>query len=170
MNVLEDLLIITAQCNNFGNIQVIVMQAFYGDVHKVHINQSTDLHTSVTIPVEKSGEYQVSIFAIREGIGILDSDLLHIERVTLTEVIKATSNDAVTPTTTPTTTNTTSTQSEGIIPRVKKWTSRRVSNSIIIIAGGGGRGGGRHFYELSQGGVHRQMKIAIVNWRMRGMA
>ena len=32
-----------------------------------------DLHTPVTVPVERDGEYQVSIFAIREGMGILGS-------------------------------------------------------------------------------------------------
>ena len=30
-----------------------------------------DLHTPVTVPVERDGEYQVSIFAIREEMGIL---------------------------------------------------------------------------------------------------
>ena len=41
------------------------------EVHKLYINQSMDLHTPVTVLVERDGEYKVSIFAIREEIGIL---------------------------------------------------------------------------------------------------
>ena len=54
-------------------IQVIVQSTNVSEVHKLYINQSMDLHTPVTVPVERDGEYQVFIFAIREGIGILGS-------------------------------------------------------------------------------------------------
>ena len=40
-----------------------------------------DLHTPVTVAVERDGKYQVSIFAIREGIGILDSVVIYEELV-----------------------------------------------------------------------------------------
>ena len=43
------------------------------EVHKLHISQSTDLQTPVTVEVEESGMYQVAIFAIREGTGIVGS-------------------------------------------------------------------------------------------------
>ena len=43
------------------------------EVHKLHINQSMDLQTPVTIEVEESGMYQVAIFAVREGTGIVGS-------------------------------------------------------------------------------------------------
>ena len=54
-----------------AGIQVIVQSANVSEVHKLYVNQSMDLHTPVTVPVERDGEYQVSIFAIREGMGIL---------------------------------------------------------------------------------------------------
>ena len=39
------------------------------EVHKLYVNQSMDLHTSVIVSVD----YNVSIFAINEGMGILGS-------------------------------------------------------------------------------------------------
>ena len=54
-------------------ILVIVQPTNVSEVHKLYLNQSMDLDTPVTVPVERDGEYQVSIFAIREGIGILGS-------------------------------------------------------------------------------------------------
>ena len=54
-----------------AGIQVIVQSASVSEVHKLYVNQNMDLHTSVTVPVERDEEYQVSIFAIREGMGIL---------------------------------------------------------------------------------------------------
>ena len=48
------------------------------EVHKLHVNQSMDLHTQVTVPVERDGEYQVSIFAIRKGMGILASTMPYV--------------------------------------------------------------------------------------------
>ena len=50
---------------------MIVQSTNVSEVHKLYVNQSMDLHTPVTVPVERDGEYQVSIFAIREGMGIL---------------------------------------------------------------------------------------------------
>ena len=49
-------------------------------VHILYINKSTDLQTPVTVEVE-NGIYQVTIFAIRNNVGILDSHVLHVEEV-----------------------------------------------------------------------------------------
>ena len=49
------------------------------EVHKLHINQSMDLQTPVTVEVEESGVYQVTIFAIREGTGIVGRS--YVEKV-----------------------------------------------------------------------------------------
>ena len=52
---------------------MIVQSTNANEVHKLYIAQSKDVDTPVTVPVERDGEYQVSIFAIREGMGILGS-------------------------------------------------------------------------------------------------
>ena len=65
-----------------AGIQVIVQSTNASEVHKLYVNQSMDLHTPVTVPVERDGEYQVSIFAIREVTGILDSSV-HYRGVTV---------------------------------------------------------------------------------------
>ena len=69
-----------AECNypnssSAAGIQVIVQSTNVSEVHKLYVNQSMDLHTPVTVPVERDGEYRVSIFAIREGMGILVSNM-----------------------------------------------------------------------------------------------
>ena len=64
-------------------IQVIVQSTNVSEVHKLFVNQSMDLHTPVTIAVERDGEYRVSIFIIREGTGILGSNA-YSELVTVT--------------------------------------------------------------------------------------
>ena len=51
--------------------QMIAQQGNSSEV--VHSNQSMDLQTPVTVEVEESGVYQVTIFAIREGTGIVGS-------------------------------------------------------------------------------------------------
>ena len=59
-------------------IQVIVQSTNVSEVHKLYVNQSIDLHTPVTVPVERDGKYRVSIFAIREGMGILVSTMQYM--------------------------------------------------------------------------------------------
>ena len=71
-------LLIWALCNlpnrSFAaGIQVIVQSTNVSEVDKLYVNKSMDLHTPVTVPVERVGEYHISIFAIREGMGILES-------------------------------------------------------------------------------------------------
>ena len=50
---------------------MIAQSSNSSEVHKLHVNQSIDLQTPVTVKVEESGMYQVTIFAIREGTGIV---------------------------------------------------------------------------------------------------
>ena len=71
-------LLIWALCNLPGSsfaagIQVIVQSTNVSEVHKLYVNQSMDLNTPVAVPVERDGKYHISIFAIREGMGILES-------------------------------------------------------------------------------------------------
>ena len=66
-------------CSSFAaGIQVIVQSTNVSEVHKLYVNQSMDLHTPVTVPVERGGEYRVSIFAIRNGTGILGSTVQYM--------------------------------------------------------------------------------------------
>ena len=67
--------LIWAECGHYSSfvdgIQVVVQSTNVSKVHKLYVNQSMDLHAPVTVPVERDGEYHVSIFVIREGMGIL---------------------------------------------------------------------------------------------------
>ena len=79
--------LILAECSHPNSsfatgIQVIVQSTSVSEVHKLYINQSMDLQTPVTVPVERDGEYLVFIFAIREGMGILGSSIQY-ESVTV---------------------------------------------------------------------------------------
>lgn len=56
-----------------AGFQVIAQIKNTGEFHKLYVSQSMDLYTPVTVPVEKNGEYQVSIFVIRDRTGILYS-------------------------------------------------------------------------------------------------
>ena len=70
---------------------MIIQSTNVSEVHKLYVNQSVDLHTPVTVPVERDGEYQVSIIAIREGMGILESGVGYTQQVMMhTSVIMST--------------------------------------------------------------------------------
>ena len=43
------------------------------EVHKLHVNQSMDLQTPVTVQVEESGVYLITIIPITEEAGIVGS-------------------------------------------------------------------------------------------------
>ena len=80
--------LIWAECSHpdssfAAGIQVIVQSTNVSEVHKLYVNQSMDLHTPVTVPVERNGGYHVSIFAIREGLGILGSTMQYTEYETV---------------------------------------------------------------------------------------
>ena len=92
--------LIQAECSHPNSsfadgIQVIVRSTNVSEVHKLYVNQSTDLHTPVTVPVERDGEYQVSIFAIREGMGILGSGVEYTEHVTVHTPVMAIESNTV---------------------------------------------------------------------------
>ena len=65
--------LILAVCMNMNGFQMIVQSAHFSEVHKLHINQSMDFQTPVTVEMEESGVYQVTIFEI------LDSNATHVE-------------------------------------------------------------------------------------------
>ena len=60
-----------------SGLQVIVQLSNASEVQKLYSNQSMDPHTPVTVEVERDGLYQVTIFPIREGRGILDSTAVY---------------------------------------------------------------------------------------------
>ena len=68
---------------NMNGFQMIVQSTHFNKVHKLHINQSMDLQTPVTVEVEESGVYQVTIL---KNIGILDSNGTYVEYVKSTPV------------------------------------------------------------------------------------
>ena len=61
--------------------QMIAQLNDSSEVHKLHVNQSIDLQTPVTVEVEETGMYQVAIFAIREGTGIVGSYVVYTGNV-----------------------------------------------------------------------------------------
>ena len=70
--------LIFAECTPINNalvtgFQMIAQSSNSSQVHVLYNNQSTDLQTPVTVEVEESGTYQVTIFSMREGTGIVGS-------------------------------------------------------------------------------------------------
>ena len=78
------------------------------EAQKLYVNQSMDPHTPVTVEVERDGLHQVTIFPIREGRGILDSNAEHL-LVLVTYYPTTTTTTTTTTATTATTTTTTTT-------------------------------------------------------------
>ena len=52
-------------------------------VHRLHVNKTTDLNTQLSVVVEESGTYQVTIFPIRGDRGIVDSNVEYSGQVTV---------------------------------------------------------------------------------------
>ena len=67
---------------DMSGFQMIVQSANSSEVHKLHVSQSMDFQTPVTVEV-KNGIYQVTIL---ERIGILDSNASHVEYVMSTPI------------------------------------------------------------------------------------
>jgi hypothetical protein len=61
-----------SNCSLVTGFQVIAQLGEASEVHTLHVNQSTDLQTPVTISAERDGEYWVSIFAISGENGIME--------------------------------------------------------------------------------------------------
>ena len=55
--------------------QVIAQLSNSSEVHRLYANKTTDRQIQVSVLVEENGLYQVTIFAIRGGRGIVDSSL-----------------------------------------------------------------------------------------------
>ena len=67
---------------DMSGFQMIVQSANSSEVHKLHVSQSMDFQTPVTVEV-KNGIYQVTIL---ERIWILDSNASHVEYVMSTPI------------------------------------------------------------------------------------
>ena len=89
-------------CAVSDNVEVIVMDCTYptnsqasgfqviaqqisnsSQVHKLYVEQTT--HTTAIVEVEETGVYQVSIFPLRQGTGILDSYVEYTKQVSVVE-------------------------------------------------------------------------------------
>ncbi len=55
--------------------QMIAQLSNSSEVHRLYANKTTDRQTLASVVVEENGLYQVTIFAIREGSGIVDSSV-----------------------------------------------------------------------------------------------
>ena len=76
-------LVISMHCSHLSMVtgyQVIAQFSDVSKVHKLYVNQSTDPQSEVIVPVERAGEYQVSVFDI-SGMGILSSSAVYTQQV-----------------------------------------------------------------------------------------
>ena len=77
---------IEAQCTYPSNSPATGFQMIAGSSdHKLYVEQTT--HTTATVEVEETGVYQVSIFPLREGTGILDSNVEYTQQVTISNLV-----------------------------------------------------------------------------------
>ena len=72
--------IIEAECvyssdPSITGFQVIAQKISSSNIHKILTNQTRNRQTLVTIQTDANGTYEVVIFAVREGSGILHSDV-----------------------------------------------------------------------------------------------
>lgn len=66
--------------------QIMAQLQESSQVHKLYVNQTSSLLPNTTsVEVEENGLYQVAIFAIREAVGIVGSEVEHLEEVLATE-------------------------------------------------------------------------------------
>lgn len=63
--------------------QLIAQPSNSSRVHKLSVTQTRDRQSPATIQVDESGTYQVTIFPIREGTGILYTNVEYTEKVVL---------------------------------------------------------------------------------------
>ena len=77
--ITTDVYVIRVWCTVSDNLQVIVQSI--ADHNVLHVNRSVSHRTPVTVPVERDGEYLVSIVAIMNGTGILGSTVQHVKLV-----------------------------------------------------------------------------------------
>lgn len=67
-----------------------VMAHLVTNNEKLYINHSVSPETPVTVSVERDGEYLVSIFSVREGMGMLGSGEGYSQLVMVTPLIVST--------------------------------------------------------------------------------
>ena len=80
-NVESSLQTLQARWPLMPGFQVIAQLTNASELQKLYVNQSMDPYTPVTVEVERDGLYQVTIFPMREGRGILDSRVECTEHV-----------------------------------------------------------------------------------------
>lgn len=72
---------IRVKCNAIKTgFQVIARLHNASQVHKLYVNHTIG-QNEVTVTVERNGEYQISVFAISEGIGIVESTVQFMDLV-----------------------------------------------------------------------------------------
>ena len=82
--------VISTMCSYSGGssvtgFQIIVQLNNFEEVHKLHINSTTE-HLSpgpVTVHVNESGKYYVAIFPIMGEIGIVNTNVIHSEMLSV---------------------------------------------------------------------------------------
>ena len=96
-DITNDLLQITVKCTFLKNsmatgLQVIAQQNGSNGIRKLYADYTTDRETPATIVVNEDGYmYLVSVFAIREGRGIVDSSVEYTEQLIIPEIPVTTS-------------------------------------------------------------------------------
>ena len=94
LNALDKHMQAECSCNSIAVMFQMIVQA--SNHSKVYSNQSMNPHTPVTVEVERDGLYLVTIFLIREGRGILDSEIYYMEQVLVMDYNLPTSGTAPT--------------------------------------------------------------------------
>lgn len=74
---------------------MIAQQKSPNQVHKLIVNETRNRETVVTLQAEEDEVYEVVIFPIREGNGILDSDMEYSEVVMVNNSNKDTTSNAL---------------------------------------------------------------------------
>ena len=89
LNALDNHIQAECSCDSIAVMFQMIVQA--SNHSKVYSNRSMDPHTPVTVEVERDGLYQVTIFPIREGRGILESSMeVHYYNVTIIHHVTST--------------------------------------------------------------------------------
>jgi hypothetical protein len=70
---------VTVVCMHQSGLQAVLQQENSSEV--LYFSQSTDQQTAVTLPVMSGGIYRISIFALRDGMGILNSSALYTTEI-----------------------------------------------------------------------------------------
>ena len=85
--------ILKAECvypidSSVTGFQLIAQKISSSNVHKLLTNQTRNRQTLVTLQTEEAGTYEVVIFAVRKGSGILDSGVQFSDVMTVEEIVE----------------------------------------------------------------------------------